>query len=287
MAVRRGEVRAVEVEVGPQTDPEHRQIQDVFGLAYAHVDVLTHLGRHEESRVVARTVLWQARAERGLPAFVWPLLAVVSRNEVEAVTAEGAPDTAIVERVAELCASVPAQNGLHEAYAAQVAADLSWVAGERDVDVCRSAAERWEEADLPYWQAWALLRAGLAAVGAGLLDEARSALARALNIADGLGAAPLAERIRQAAVASSIRLVTRPGSRRPDPVGLTAREHEVLALLAEGARNRGIAERLVISEKTVSVHVSNLLAKLHAGSRGEAVAVARRLGLLEDEPGPS
>ena len=60
----------------------------------------------------------------------------------------------------------------------------------------------------------------------------------------------------------------------------TAREHEVLALLAEGRTNRQIASALFISEKTVSVHVSNVLAKLGAASRTEAAAVARREGLL-------
>jgi DNA-binding CsgD family transcriptional regulator len=261
LAVKRGEPRAAELEVGPETNSEIRQLQKAFGVACMRDDVLTHLRRYEESRAVARSVLWQARAERGLPAYVWPLLAVVSRNEVEAALADGTPDAAIVERVAKLSASVPAQNGLHDAYAAQVAADLCWVAGEVDVELCRTAAERWEEIGLPYWHAWALLRTGQAAAGTGHPDEARSALARALDTADRLGAAPLAERIHRAAVAFSIRLVTRPGARRPDPVGLTAREHEVLALLAEGARNRGIAQRLVISEKTFSVHVSNLLAE--------------------------
>ena len=53
-------------------------------------------------------------------------------------------------------------------------------------------------------------------------------------------------------------------------------------MLGEGASNRRIAEQLVISEKTVSVHVSNLLAKLGVSNRGEAVAAARRLHLLDD-----
>ena len=50
----------------------------------------------------------------------------------------------------------------------------------------------------------------------------------------------------------------------------------MLALIEDGATNRQIAQTLVISEKTVSVHVSNLLGKLGAAHRGEAVAIARR-----------
>jgi DNA-binding NarL/FixJ family response regulator len=57
----------------------------------------------------------------------------------------------------------------------------------------------------------------------------------------------------------------------------------VLALVAEGRSNREIAKLLFISAKTVSVHVSNILAKLGAAGRTEAVALARRRGLLTDD----
>ncbi|MFC7742596.1 response regulator transcription factor [Nocardiopsis composta] len=61
-------------------------------------------------------------------------------------------------------------------------------------------------------------------------------------------------------------------------LGLTAREREVLRLVAAGRSNRRIAEELFISPKTASVHVSNILAKLGASNRGEAAAIAHRLG---------
>ena len=64
-----------------------------------------------------------------------------------------------------------------------------------------------------------------------------------------------------------------------DPFGLTAREREVLALVAEGHTNRRIAGELFISESTAGVHVSHILGKLGVETRTEAAAVAVRLGL--------
>ncbi len=66
---------------------------------------------------------------------------------------------------------------------------------------------------------------------------------------------------------------------RANPAGLTARQLDVLALLADGLSNAEIAARLVISPKTADHHVSAVLAKLDVRSRGEAAAVARRLGV--------
>jgi DNA-binding NarL/FixJ family response regulator len=71
----------------------------------------------------------------------------------------------------------------------------------------------------------------------------------------------------------------------PDPaaeLGLTPRERSVLGLVAQGQTNREIGERLFMAEKTASVHVSRILAKLDVRSRTEAAAVAHRLGLESD-----
>ena len=67
---------------------------------------------------------------------------------------------------------------------------------------------------------------------------------------------------------------------RENPSQLTARELEVLALVADGLRNRDIADRLFLSTKTVEHHVAAIRAKLGARTRGEAGAQALRLGLL-------
>jgi len=65
--------------------------------------------------------------------------------------------------------------------------------------------------------------------------------------------------------------------------GLTAREIEVLSLLARGLTNKEIGAELYVSHRTVSTHVSNLLAKLHLKNRSEAAATYHRLGLAESD----
>ncbi len=121
----------------------------------------------------------------------------------------------------------------------------------------------------------------------GRRDEAQEQWRQAVAAADRLGAKPL--RAALDTVARRARLGPAGGaSVAGQPSGaltaLTAREHEVLRLLAEGKSNREIAATLYIAPKTASVHVSNILAKLGAASRTEAAAVAHRQGLLASAP---
>jgi DNA-binding NarL/FixJ family response regulator len=90
----------------------------------------------------------------------------------------------------------------------------------------------------------------------------------------------LGESFIQPSVASKVLLEYGRRSRLPPDEELTEREREVLSLLAEGASNREIGERLYLAEGTVKNHVSNILGKLHAANRTHAVALAREQGLI-------
>jgi DNA-binding NarL/FixJ family response regulator len=122
----------------------------------------------------------------------------------------------------------------------------------------------------------ARLAAVLRAVGEP--QETRDLLQQARQSAARLGAEPLQAELRRVAPHARDRAAA--GPTRTD---LTAREVEILTLVAEGRSNGEIARQLFISAKTVSVHVSNILAKLGAAGRTEAAAIARRGGLLGED----
>jgi DNA-binding NarL/FixJ family response regulator len=136
------------------------------------------------------------------------------------------------------------------------------------------AAERWSELGCPYEAALALAES----------DDDPGAVRESLDELHRLGARPasalVARRLRRRGVRGLPR-GPRPQTRE-NPAGLTPRELEVLALVAEGLRNAQIAQRLVVSQKTVDHHVSAVLRKLDVHTRGEAGAAAARLGLIGD-----
>jgi DNA-binding CsgD family transcriptional regulator len=144
----------------------------------------------------------------------------------------------------------------------------------------------------PFLEAYVLWRGAEALAGTGDIQSAAAPLRGSHAIAARIGAALLDARIEGLARRLRINLTERPRSSRSrapaaparpaDPFGLTARERDVLALLAEGYTNRRIAETLFISRSTAGVHVSNILGKLGVTTRTEAAAVAVRLGL--DQP---
>lgn len=134
----------------------------------------------------------------------------------------------------------------------------------------RAAAAAWTAIGCPYEAAVALA------------DGDEAARRAALETFDRLGAAPAAERLRLALRASGVRSIPRGprASTRGNAAGLTNRQLEVLALIADGLSNGEIADRLFISPKTVDHHVGAVLAKLDAGTRAEAASIAIHSGLI-------
>jgi DNA-binding CsgD family transcriptional regulator len=194
-------------------------------------------------------------------------------------------------------------------------AEAAWLAGDpgRAAEEARAvyplALEKrhlWFAGELAYWQwkAGALakapewiaepyrlqvggdaLRATAAWRARGCPYEAARTLADAgddgaLRELDALGARPAAAALRRRLGLRGPRPATR-----ENPAGLTARELDVLKLVAVGKRNADVAAELVLSTRTVDHHVASILRKLQARTRGEAVAVAVELGVLGDGSG--
>ena len=134
----------------------------------------------------------------------------------------------------------------------------------------RGAAKEWKERRCPYEQAMALM------------DGDEAAQLTALGLFERLGARPIAEKLKQkmraqgASIPRGPRLATR-----ASPFGLTAREMEVLACLAQGLSNQAIAKRLSLSIRTVEHHTASILQKMGVQTRAEAVALSSKQHLLD------
>jgi DNA-binding NarL/FixJ family response regulator len=140
----------------------------------------------------------------------------------------------------------------------------------------------------PYLAAVMRWRQAEAYVETGDRDAAGAAARTAIEVATRLGAKWLEEEARALGERARLSLSAGDavaavsdgnGAEPQDPFGLTPRERQVLALIAEGATNRQIGAALYMAEKTASVHVSRILAKLGVQSRTQAAAVAHRMHL--------
>jgi len=144
------------------------------------------------------------------------------------------------------------------------------------------AANRWEHQDRAPLAAYCRWRRAEASVTAGASRAEASIPARAAyEVAVRIGAQPLKRELELLGELARLRIATPPTEAEPaegfdETLGLTAREAEVLTLLSRGCTDREIAETLVISVRTVGVHVSHILRKLGAANRIEAAAIAHR-----------
>jgi ATP/maltotriose-dependent transcriptional regulator MalT len=167
-------------------------------------------------------------------------------------------------------------------------AERSRLEGQSDPFQWQQAATAWLFLGRPYPAAYAQWRQAEALlVSKAPRAQAEAPLRAAHALAVRLGAAPLRHELELLAQRGRVRLevatepspATAEASSGSASLGLTAREVEVLALVAAGRTNRQIGQELFITPKTASVHVSRILAKLGVAGRGEAAAIAHRLGL--------
>jgi DNA-binding CsgD family transcriptional regulator len=219
----------------------------------------------------------------GSPRFVWPVLASAAGVCLAAPRDETA---ALAGRLRTIAEKLETFGPAQEASRLTFAACDAQLAGAAFADVLAAwdaAAAAWAAIGEPYPRAQALTHAAEAALAGGDRDGAGDRMRQAAALAGSLGASPLALEIEVLARRGRITLdaAAAGGPGAGSTGGLTAREVEVLRLVAAGRSNRDIANELFISPKTASVHVSNILGKLGAASRGQAAAKAHALGLVD------
>ncbi|HEU5332211.1 MAG TPA: AAA family ATPase [Actinocrinis sp.] len=266
--------------------PLHRA---VAGLAAAR-------GRIGEARSALAAVLDRGVKE-GDERFLWEMLALVARAEADhALRGIGPDQGSMAERIREVAAGLPRWAPQHDLYTDLVAAELDRgesAVGGPDVPRRWSALADLAEAELApvHLRAYLKYRLAEAAAVSGERELAAAAAAQARALAEPLGAKPLLEGID--ALVRAARLLLGGIAQSGEPVGpaagaagsaglgLTPRELDVLRLVTDGLSNGQIGAKLFIATKTVSVHVSNILAKLGVASRTEAAAVAHRLHVFD------
>jgi DNA-binding CsgD family transcriptional regulator len=176
----------------------------------------------------------------------------------------------------------PTETLAHEALCA---AELLRAEGTPAPEAWAAAADRYAALGMPFELAYARWRQAEALVRCGDRASARAALREASALARDLRAELVAAEVEGFARRARIALDDQapPADDGRDPglaaLGLTERERAVLELVAEGRTNREIGEALFMAEKTASVHVSRILAKLGVRSRVEAATAAHRLGV--------
>jgi DNA-binding CsgD family transcriptional regulator len=221
-----------------------------------------------------------------------PLAAQAMADQAQRVRDEGGDSAPVLARLADLGHRYPeviVESAVGAQYQAEVRAMQVWY----DAELCRGrrdpaagtawqrAATAFRDAHLAWDEAYAQWRVAEALLpGRSSRDAATAALRRAYHLAEDLQALPLLARIEALARASRVPLTTGSAGEPvdgPAPAGLTAREREILRHIVAGRTYREIARALVVSEKTVSVHVSNMLRKTGTANRIELSELARRL----------
>ncbi|WP_272894711.1 AAA family ATPase [Nonomuraea sp. MG754425] len=265
IAMARGERQFVEAllsEIGAFKDRSEEFVQDIINNARLRMTWYLTSNQPCSALEEAERVLERYQPSKAMLG--WRLLAQVPDVCDAAQVSEPDRAAAVRRQAAEVAAELRAIGPVVEAYR------LSYL-GDFD-----ASAAAWKRLKRPHNQAKALLKAAGVAARDGDREGAAARLKEGLPLARALRAAPLVEEIETLSrrVGGGLQPAQEPSEL------LTPRELEVLRLVTQGRTNRDIAAELFISAKTVSVHVSNILAKLGVTTRGEAAAAAHRLALL-------
>jgi DNA-binding CsgD family transcriptional regulator len=246
------------------------------------------------SEVVERALAWADISEEH--RYKWPLLSLGARIEADRLTsqdrgrAEGEDGLRRVEQLRAAADAMPATTSADRGHRALVGAEYARVAGSGRLEAWGEAVSACRAMNEPFPLAYALLRHAETLAADGEPEAASASAHEALRLTRTMGAGPLSgeieslirrARLRPAPDGDATQVAGEDGA--PDELarfGLTARESEVLRLVADGYSNGQIAERLFISRKTASVHVSNILSKLGVATRVQAAAAAHRMGLV-------
>ena len=282
--------------------------QGRFSTVIASADRVAELSKDLPQQMVPMAIALSARAESCLwsggaaEAMAYAVQAdaistePVISAEAKVMVARAAADLSeLARRHGQLPAELPVavQPGAVEAatdnpqlraFVATIAAELSRWDGQRDPTPWREAVASWDEALNPFYAAYSRWRLAYALLRtrAGR-REAALELAIAHRAAVALLAQPLVATIGSLAATARLRVGDGGGGKAAAvaaELGFTQRELEILPLLAAGRTNSEIAKRLVISPRTVGVHVSRILHKLGATRRTEAADIARRRGMI-------
>ena len=247
----RGERSAAE---GSYREASRRGYEPQPGLALLRLAE----GKRDAASSAIRRVLDEASQPRAraalLPAYVEIMLA-----------------SGEIEEARSACRELETISGAHRsdmlrAMSAQARGALALAEGDPQVALValREAWHAWQELEAPYEAARVRVLVGLGCRAVGDEDTAAWELDAARGAFAGLGAAPDAARVDS--------LTASPQAAAAH--GLTQRELQVLRLVAQGATNRSIAAELVLSDRTIDRHVSNIFAKLRVSSRAAATAYA-------------
>jgi DNA-binding CsgD family transcriptional regulator/tetratricopeptide (TPR) repeat protein len=233
------------------------------------------------------------RAAADIAAVARPLGESATRAEPLAI---GREFNALLEHHVELVRALPGGGDPHLVLDVALAkAELTRLLGMSSATAWAAAAAAADELRHPHEAAYSRFRQAEALLlSRGSRAGAQAAAIEAYRLARDLGAIPLQRELEGLATRSRLELERRPSAAVPaaepkahvrsTPFTLTPRERDVLERVTLGRTNREIAADLFISEKTASVHVSNIKSKLGANGRAEIAAIAVRLGLVP-EPG--